>query len=236
MAKKMGVTSSIPQVPSMVLGTAELSLIELAKVYSSFVNDSKPSDPFLITKITDQDGTVLEDFTTKEGNQKVFSENTRQTMLEYMKETVNGGTAVRLRSKYKLKNDIAGKTGTTQNNKDGWFMGITPKLIVGTWVGVDNHNIGFKSTKYGQGAHSALPIFALLMQKMNKEQKFNAITKAKFPKTSSTVLGNLKCREEIDENFLRKLFAKRKQQSFNAPSKRKRNKRTRRKRRTRRRY
>jgi len=233
MAEKMGVTSTIPQVPSMVLGTAELSLIELAKVYSCFVNDSKPSEPLLITKIVDKDGNILEDFTKVKAAEKVFSETTRQTMMEYMKETVNGGTATRLRYKYKLKNDIAGKTGTTQNNKDGWFMGITPKLIVGTWVGVDNHNIGFKSTKYGQGAHSALPIFALLMQKMNKQKKFNSITNSKFSKPSNSVLDNLKCRDDIDENFLRRLFAKRKQQQFNSPSK---PRRKRKKRRRKRRY
>lgn len=231
MAQKMGVSSTIPQVPSMVLGTAELSLLELAKVYSCFVNDSRPSEPFIITKITDKEGDILEDFTPKEPIQKVFSEATRQTMIEYMKETVNGGTAIRLRNKYKLKNDIAGKTGTTQNNKDGWFMGITPKLIVGTWVGVDNHNIGFKSTKYGQGAHSALPIFALLMQKMNKEKKFNSLTRAKFPKTSFDVLEKLNCRENIDESFLRKLFAKKKQQRFKPPSTRKKKRRTKRRRR-----
>lgn len=230
MAQKMGVRSAIPQVPSMVLGTAELSLLELARVYSCFANDSRPSEPFLITKITDKDDNVLEDFTSKVPTEKVFSEATRQTMIEYMKETVNGGTAGRLRYKYKLKNDIAGKTGTTQNNKDGWFMGITPKLIVGTWVGVDNHNIGFKSTKYGQGAHSALPIFALLIQKMNKKEQFNSITHAKFPKTSTSVLEKLECRDYIDENFLRKLFAKKKQKRFNSPSKRNRTNRKRRRR------
>ena len=228
MAKKMGVTSTIPQVPSMVLGTAELSLFELATVYSCFVNDSKPSAPFLIKKITDKEGNTLEDFTSREPSPKVFSERTRQTMIEYMKETVNGGTAIRLRSKYKLRNDIAAKTGTTQNNKDGWFMGITPKLVVGTWVGVDNHNIGFKSTKYGQGAHSALPIFALLMQKMNAQKKFNTITNAKFEKPSNKVLNSLNCRDEINEGFLRKLFAKRKQLRFNPPSKPKRKRKKRR--------
>ncbi len=231
MAKNMGVTSSIPQVPSMVLGTAELSLFELATVYSCFVNDSKPSTPFLIAKITDKLGNILEDFTSITASPRVFSETTRQTMIEYMKETVNGGTANRLRSKYKLRNDIAAKTGTTQNNKDGWFMAITPKLVVGTWVGVDNHNIGFKSTKYGQGAHSALPIFARLMQKMNAQKKFNAITKAKFHRTSDKVLNSLNCRDEISESFLRKLFAKRKQLRFNPPSKPKRKRKRKRKRR-----
>lgn len=231
MARKMGVKSDIPQVPSMVLGTAELSLFELATVYSCFVNESKPSVPILISKITDKDGVVLEDFNSRESTPKAFSETTRQIMIEYMKETVNGGTAARLRSKYKLRNDIAAKTGTTQNNKDGWFMGITPKLVVGAWVGVDNHNIGFKSTKYGQGAHSALPIFALLMQKMNKQEKFKAITKAKFSKTPISVLKKLECRNTVDESFLRKLFAKRKQQRFKPPSKIKRKNKRRRKRR-----
>ncbi len=214
LAKRMGIKSNIPQVPSMVLGTAELSLSELATAYTCFVNDSKPSEPFLISKIEDIDGNLLEDFTAKKDVKKVFSNATRETMIEYMKETVNSGTAVRLKYKYKLKNDIAGKTGTTQNNKDGWFVGVTPKLVVATWVGVDNYHIGFKSTKYGQGAHSALPIFAILMQKMNKQNEFNTITKAKFPKPSKSVLENLECTDAINESFISRLFQMRKQNRF----------------------
>jgi len=90
-------------------------------------------------------------------------------MLEMMKSTINTGTAKRIRSTYKLTNAIAGKTGTTQNNKDAWFVALTPKLVHITWVGLDNHEIGFKSTSVGQGANAALPIFASWYAALNNQ-------------------------------------------------------------------
>src|SRR5690606_24253506 len=132
--------------------------------------------------------------------------STRQVLLEMMQATVNSGTASRLRYKYKLPNDIAGKTGTTQDNKDGWFVGITPNLVSVTWVGADNHQIGFRSTSMGQGANSALPIFARLMQKMNQDSTFAEITEARFPPPSGTVRYMLDCPPEERDNFLERLF------------------------------
>jgi penicillin-binding protein 1A len=127
-----------------------------------------------------------------------------------MKATVNDGTASRLRSTYNLTNAIAGKTGTTQDNKDGWFVAITPKLVTITWVGNDNYSIGFKTTALGQGANSALPMFARFYQKLNKDSEFNSLTKSAFETPSADVLSDLDCKLEKEDGFFKKLFKSKK--------------------------
>ncbi|MHA7058218.1 transglycosylase domain-containing protein [Aquimarina sp. M1] len=209
--KKMGITEKLPEQPSIALGTAGIKIKELAGAYASYVNRSKTVQPFYISKIEDRKGNIIASFEPKISEKPVFSDYTRQIMLEMMKSTINKGTAKRLRSVYGLKNEIAGKTGTTQDNKDGWFVGITPKLVTISWVGNDNYAIGFKSTSLGQGANSALPIFAKLYQKMNEDPNFNPITKSDFEKTPDTVLDDLDCEPEKRDNFLKRLFSKKKE-------------------------
>ncbi|UJH91564.1 hypothetical protein LZ575_02225 [Antarcticibacterium sp. 1MA-6-2] len=205
-AKRMGIASDLPQVPSIALGTAELSLKEVTKAYTSYVNDGKPSTPYYISRIEDGEGNVLAEFKPKESEKPAFSETNRQIMIEMLKATVNEGTATRLRTTYRLNNDIAGKTGTTQANKDGWFVGIMPKLVAVTWVGSDDHRIGFRTTSIGQGANSALPIFALFLQKLNEEDQFNSITQARFSPPSASVVQLMDCEPEKKEGFLKRLF------------------------------
>ncbi len=183
-AKKMGIFSELPKQPSLALGTGEIYLNELAGMYASYVNDGRAVYPYLIKNITNQKDSLLTHFEPKRAINRAFSKETRQIMVEMMKSTINTGTASRIRSTYKLKNDIAGKTGTTQNNKDAWFVALTPNLVHVTWVGLDNHEIGFKSTRLGQGANAALPLFALWYQELNKDKSFNHITKAQFEKPS----------------------------------------------------
>lgn len=127
-------------------------------------------------------------------------------MIEMLKGVVNEGTASRLRWKYGLKNDIAGKTGTTQANKDGWFVGITPNLVAVSWVGADDGRINFKDTNIGQGANSALPIFGLFMQKINADKSLGMYTKAQFPAPTQSTLRQLSCDDEKEDGFLKKLF------------------------------
>lgn len=209
-AKAMGIKSEIEKVPSIALGTSNLSLLELTTAYTSYVNKSMPSKPVFITRIEDKHGNVIasyEDLNPKNTEQKVaFSDDTRQIMIEFLKETVNNGTANRLRTTYNLKNEIAGKTGTTQDNKDGWFVGITPKLVTVTWVGNDNQQIGFSNTSIGQGANSALPMFANFLQKLNSDSSYNNITQATFEKPSEQVLNAIDCEHSKKDGFFKQLF------------------------------
>lgn len=209
-ARNMGIKSNIEAVPSIALGASNLTVLELAKAYTTYVNGSKPSNPVFITKIEDKDGKVIasyEDLYPDQAKTKMaFSDATRQVMLEFMKSTVNEGTASRLRSTYQLTNAIAGKTGTTQDNKDGWFVGIMPNLITVTWVGNDNQQIGFSSTRIGQGANSALPIFAKYLQRLNVDPNYNAMTKAAFETPSEAVLSSLECDPTKADGFFKRLF------------------------------
>ncbi len=205
-AKNMGVFSELPKQPSLALGTGEIYANELAGAYASYVNNGKAVLPFLIKTITNQKDSILESFEPKRAKTSAFSKETGQIMLEMMKSTINQGTASRLRTTYKLRNDIAGKTGTTQNNKDAWFVALTPKLVHVTWVGLDNHEIGFRNTSLGQGASAALPIFALWMQKLNRDPEFNSITRARFPRTDNHVLQMLDCEPIKRDGFFKRLF------------------------------
>ena len=207
-AHKMGIDSELPEVPSIALGTAEISLAELAKAYTGFANNGKSSEPFYITRIEDGKGNLLAAFKPNVQSKPAYSETTREIMLEMMKATVNEGTATRLRSTYGLQNDIAGKTGTTQSNKDGWFVGLTPELLAVTWVGSDDHRIGFRNTGIGQGANSALPIFALFLQKLNGDTSFSSISNARFDNPSANVVALMDCEPSKEDGFLEKLFGK----------------------------
>jgi penicillin-binding protein 1A len=205
-AKKMGISEKLPELPSIALGTAEIKMTELAKAYTSYLNQGKPVAPMLIRNITDAKDSTLVTFKSKKENTAAFSIANGQYMLEMLKATVNSGTASRIRSSYGLTNDIAGKTGTTQNNKDAWFVALTPKMLHISWVGLDNHEIGFKSSQLGQGANAALPLFAGLYQKMNKNPKFNRLTNARFPVPSAEVLQSLDCEPVKRDGFLKRLF------------------------------
>lgn len=207
-ARKMGIQSELPNVPSLALGTGQLSMLELIGAYTSYANNSRISTPFYITKIEDKSGNVIYESQMANEPPEAFSADTRQMMIEMMKSTINSGTAKRIRSHYGLKNDLAGKTGTTQNNKDGWFVGISPKLVMLSWVGNDDHRIGFSNTAIGQGANSALPITALFLKQLNQDQQFNTITQAKFDTPSEEVRNALDCEKEKRDGFLKRLFTK----------------------------
>jgi penicillin-binding protein 1A len=206
LSKAVGIKSDIPEVASLALGTAELSMLELATAYSSFLNNGKASDPFFIERITDASGKVLANFKPEKQYKKAFSYLHQEVMLEMMQEVVNSGTASRLRWKYKLKNDIAGKTGTTQNNRDGWFVGLLPNLVTIGWAGSDNGIIGFRSTSIGQGANSALPVFGLWMQKVNADATLKRYSQSRFTRLSNEAKSILDCPPIKEDGFFKKLF------------------------------
>ncbi|WP_224482784.1 transglycosylase domain-containing protein [Robertkochia aurantiaca] len=205
-AGKMGISSDLPAVPSLALGTAELSLIDMGRAYSSFINEGKAVEPYVISHITDAEGNEIYRHEKKE-YETAFSESTRLLMLEMLKKVTQDGTASRLRSVYGIKQVLAGKTGTTQNNKDGWFIGMNPQMISVTWVGNDDHRIGFKDTRTGQGAHSALPYFAGWFSSLINTGTAPEVTRATFEEVPDEILESLACEPTKKDGFFKRLFS-----------------------------
>ena len=178
-ARRMGVESPIDAVPAICLGVCDLKLIEMVGAMSTFANQGVYIKPMFITRIEDKNGNVIQRFSPEES--EAMSELTAYKMVELMKGVVQSGTGIRLRSTYGFTNPIAGKTGTTQKNSDGYFMGITPDLTTGVWVGAEDRSVHFRSTKLGQGSHTALPIWAIYMKKVYADKSLN-ISKGNFTK------------------------------------------------------
>ena len=166
--------------PSMALclGPCDISVGEMASAYTAFVNHGIRASLMFVTKIEDSEGNLIAQFQPRMN--EVISEESAYKMLYMLKAVVDGGTASRLRNKYNLKGDIAGKTGTTNNNSDAWFMGVTPTLVNACWVGGDDRDIHFNTMVYGQGAAMALPIFALYMQNVYKDPQLGYNENAVF--------------------------------------------------------
>jgi penicillin-binding protein 1A len=178
MAKKLGITSEILPVPAIALGTADISVYEMVAAYSTFANKGVYNTPVMVTRIEDKNGTVLYQFTPE--SKDVLSEEVAYVTVNLMEGVTQAGSGKRLRHNtlaklpvykeiitgypYELKNPIAGKTGTTQNQSDGWFMGMVPNLVTGVWVGAEDRAVHFKHISYGQGASMALPIWGLYMK------------------------------------------------------------------------
>jgi penicillin-binding protein 1A len=206
-ARKMGIKSDLPNVPSIALGSPSISMIEMVNAYSVFANDGMYVNPVFILGITDSKGNVLEEFKAPSNIPQALSESTADMMIHMLQRVVNEGTGSSIRGRYGLHNDIAGKTGTTQSNTDGWFIGITPHLVIGSWVGADDPRMHFKSTAIGQGSATALPIVAKLLQYANKDKELRHYTNAKFAPLAPELLSTLDCdMERSDRNFFQRLF------------------------------
>jgi len=188
LAMKMGITSDLSPVPSICLGTFDLSVYEMVGAYSTFVNKGIWTEPIIVERIEDNNGILLQEFSPK--TNEAMSEKTADLMVRMLQGVVDGvynpradvtmGTGVRLRRKYKFENEIGGKTGTTQNNSDGWFMGITPNLVTGVWSGNEDRSVHFRTTFYGQGANMALPIWAEYMNRVYSDTASLGVYPEKF--------------------------------------------------------
>jgi penicillin-binding protein 1A len=190
MARRMGVTSPIDAVPSICLGVCDLSLYEMVGAMNTFANKGVYIKPIFITKIEDKNGNVIEYFETEQV--EAMDDVTAYKMIELMKGVVQSGTGVRLKYKYGLKNPIAGKTGTTQNQSDGWFMGITPDLTTGIWTGAEDRAVHFRTIGLGQGSNMALPVWAIYMKKVYADSTLN-ISQGDFEKPLSDVALEFDC-------------------------------------------
>jgi penicillin-binding protein 1A len=204
LARKMGVKSEIPMQPSIALGSVDLSIYEMVGSYTTFANKGIYTEPIMITRIEDKNGVVLDEFIPQ--TNEVMGEKEAYVIVNLLEGVTQGGTGARLRTKnayynkdypvtghpWGFENPIAGKTGTTQNQSDGWFMGMVPNLITGVWGGCEDRSAHFRTTNYGQGATVALPIWALFMQKCYADPRLK-ISKAAFERPEGDLGIELDC-------------------------------------------
>ena len=165
--QSFGIQGQLDPVISLCLGPCEVSVQEMVDAYTTFVNKGIRTEPLYVTRIEDNNGNVLARFTPM--THEIISETTSYKMIQMLQDVVDRGTGVRVRYKYGIKAPMGGKTGTTNNNSDGWFMGFTPSLVSGVWVGGEDRAIHFDNLAEGQGASMALPIYALYMQRVYRD-------------------------------------------------------------------
>ncbi|MFC2137022.1 transglycosylase domain-containing protein [Bacteroidota bacterium] len=198
--KKMGIKSYVAPVPSLFLGTSEITLQEMTSAFNTFANKGVYVSPIYISRIEDKNGNVIATF----NGQKIeaISEETAYLMVNLLQGVVNRGTAIRLRTTYEFTNEIGGKTGTTQNHSDGWFIGITPELVTGVYVGAEDRSVHFRHIGMGQGARMAMPIWAEYMKNMYNDEELNFKQKGfDKPKNFDIELDCNKYEEEIEIEY-----------------------------------
>ncbi len=193
LTRRMGITAPMEAVPSICLGTMDISVKEMTGAMSTYANQGIHIEPLFVTRIEDKHGIVIENFAPRQ--EEAMSAKTAYLMLDLMRGVVDEGSAGRLRWRYGLKQAIAGKTGTTQNHSDAWFMGITPYLTTGIWVGGELRSIHFNSMRLGQGANAALPVWGIYMKKVYEDAELAFPQDDDFEKPEGLDV-DLKCRGE----------------------------------------
>ena len=168
MARAMGLNGRIPPAPSICLGTPDVSVFEMVGAYGTFANKGVYTSPIFLNRIEDKNGVILDEFSPV--TNEVLSEEKAYVMLNLLQGVTTKGSGVRLRWKYGFKNQIAGKTGTTQNQSDGWFMGVVPNLVTGVWTGAEDRGVHFRDITLGQGANMALPIWGEYMTRVYADE------------------------------------------------------------------
>lgn len=211
LAEKLGIESPLKPLPSLALGSADISLFEMVAAYGAFPNGGYYIKPHYIQRIETADGKVLEDFSELTSKrERVLSSYTAGLIVHMMENVVNRGTGTRLRYQYGLKIPVGGKTGTTQSHADGWFIGYTPDLVAGVWVGGEDRRVHFRSLEMGQGANMALPIWGNFMKKVLADPTFAYMKQARFRLENETIEAALSCDPYIAPedtlSFWEKLF------------------------------
>ncbi|MCI5083447.1 MAG: transglycosylase domain-containing protein [Saprospiraceae bacterium] len=195
LAEDLGIDAPVPGVPSIALGTVDASLREMTNMYSTFANRGLKPELRFIDRIVTKTGEVVLDYAQPDTSQwkRALSVDEADMINEMLQATVTQGTARRLRYRYQFTYPFAGKTGTSQNHSDGWFMGFTPKMVAGAWVGAESPLVRFRDLRLGQGANTALPIFARFVQKLETDPKLRSLIETDFPEPSQFVKDQLNC-------------------------------------------
>lgn len=178
--QQMGIESPLPEVPSLALGSADIPLYQMVQAYSLFLNEGRTRQLRFIEKILDAEGNVIYEQPENTTSEHVFSKITTQMVQAMLAGVISRGTASGLRSNYNLRNEMGGKTGTTQNQADGWFIGMTPEIIVGAWVGGASPLVRFRNPGYGHGSQTAMPVFARFIQKVKQDKEYSSLLVGRF--------------------------------------------------------
>ena len=193
LVKEMGIAYDIPAVPALALGAGDFSLLDMTNMYSCMINGGQYHEPANVTHILDSKGkTAFQHFPS---TKQVISTETSSIITYMLENVVDEGTARGLRSRFRLPFPIAGKTGTTQSQSDGWFIGATPWLVAGAWVGANDRRIHFRTLREGQGAVTAMPIWGKFMQLVSRDSVFRPKFNATFNPPSPTLLKEMDCEE-----------------------------------------
>lgn len=192
-ARKLGIKRDLPRFPAIALGAADISLKEIVSAYSTLANQGRYVEPRFIIRIEDREGKILADYSSPDPGTRVASEESVTMLSNMLEGVVNKGTGRALRSRHKLKMDLAGKTGTTQNQRDGWFLAYNPALVVGARVGGQDPRIHWRSLSLGQGATTALPIVGYFLQATTDDPDFAYLEGVRFPPLSETAKERLDC-------------------------------------------
>jgi penicillin-binding protein 1A len=197
-AHRCGIESPLKSVPSVSLGSNDVSVFEMVRAYATFLNKGMKTDPILVQKITDKDGNVLKEFKTT--STRALSEEIAWLMIYMLRGGMDepGGTSQALWEwdLFKKGNQIAGKTGTSSDYVDGWYMGLTKDLVTGVWVGCDERTVHFRTSETGEGSKTALPIFAKFMEKVYKDPS-TGIVEGPFPKPTVEITKEYKCTSPV---------------------------------------
>lgn len=199
MAHKLGIKSYLDPVPAICLGTPDLLLSEMVAAYSTFGNKGVYTEPVFVTRIEDKNGNVISTF--RPSRSEVINEETAYLMINLLEGVVQAGTSMRLRFKYNILGEVGAKTGTTQNQSDGWYVGITPYLTTGVWVGGEDRSVHFNSLQWGQGANMALPIWAMYMNQVYANKKLGYSQDDKFEKPPKSAVIDMNCTWGKDEEL-----------------------------------
>lgn len=179
-AENLGISADLPEFPSLALGVASVSLKEMVEAFATIVNDGKPVETWYLVEIADSKGKVLEKFNYSPADEPVVSAENCRAVINMMQAVISDGTGKGIRTRFGVEGDFAGKTGTTQENSDGWFIGLTPNLVTGCWVGADDPRVHFRTITYGQGAFMALPIVGGFFSKTYNDPKFKELKNKSF--------------------------------------------------------
>ncbi|MDB5272320.1 MAG: penicillin-binding protein [Chitinophagaceae bacterium] len=216
LARRMGIESELEPIPSLALGSADVSLMEMVDAYAVFANEGMRNEPVYLMRITDKYDKEIFRYKQPKPKRALSAENSK-LLTHMLQNVVNAGTGSSLRTVYGFRGDIAGKTGTTQSQADGWFIGYTPYLVTGVWVGAEDRRVHFRSLALGKGAATALPVWAKFIAKVNKDPAFQSMRNNSFAPLSAAALASLDCAsyEEPKRSVWDKLFGRNKKEEKN---------------------